>query len=274
MSEKQDLAELRGALDTWPGMKLAPEQFAAQVEALRRAGGALPEHLADLYLARAAAQGDAVAVRAFDERILAHIAPVVLRVDPKEDFIDEVRQLLRARLLVGEGGAPPRIIEYQGRGPLLGWVRVAAARVALNLKRASARPASTEDMLGELAATEPDPELRHLKTLYRAEFGTALHDALAALPERQRALLRLHYVDGLRLAQIARLYQVHESTVSRWVSSTVERVASGARHRLTERLALSPSSLDSVARMVQSHLDLSIRRILGGAGNDSKPRSP
>jgi len=212
-----------------------------------------------------------VALRLFDERFLPEIDAPVRRVDATAAFLQEVRQALRVRLLVGSEGAPPRLGEYRGTGPLGAWIRVAAVRIALNLKRAAVPVTSTEEVLGELVASEPDPELRHLKTLYRAEFGAALRAALSALPERQRVLLRLHYVDGLRLARIATLYQVHESTASRWLSSAVDAVATEARRRLIERLALSPSSLDSVARLVQSNLELSIRRLLG---DGSPPREP
>ena len=51
--------------------------------------------------------------------------------------------------------------------------------------------------------------------------------------------------------------------MSRWMHKAVEAVGDDARRRLRERLALSPSSLDSVARMVQSNLELSIGRLLG-----------
>ena len=67
------------------------------------------------------------------------------------------------------------------------------------------------------------------------------------MPERQRAILRLCYVDGLQLVQLARLYGVHETTASRWVSRAATDVAEDTRKRLMARLALSPSSLDSVA---------------------------
>jgi RNA polymerase sigma-70 factor, ECF subfamily len=139
---------------------------------------------------------------------------------------------------------------------------VVATRLALNLLRARAPAASAEELLGELVATEPDPELRHLKNLHRADFGQALREALSALPERQRAVLRLHYVDGLRLGKIADLYAVHESTVSRWVAAAAGSVASEARRRLQARLMVGPADLDSLARMVGSQLDLSISRIL------------
>ncbi|WP_147443839.1 hypothetical protein [Corallococcus sicarius] len=104
--------------ETWPGIEVDPGTFASHVEALRRSGGARPEHLAELSLAHAAARGDAAGLPAFDKHILQEVLPSVRRVDASEDFLDEVRQVLRARLLVGQDGAPPRIAGYTGRGPL------------------------------------------------------------------------------------------------------------------------------------------------------------
>ncbi|HEX2571822.1 MAG TPA: sigma-70 family RNA polymerase sigma factor [Polyangia bacterium] len=256
-------AALQKAREPFPEIQLHDGAFAAHAEACRERG-ARPEHLSDLFLAWAAAQGDAAALRRFDHDVQLEVEAAARRVDRAPAFIDEVRQTLHIRLLVAsEGGGPPRITDYAGRGPLRAWIGVAALRIALNLKRDAAPTMATEDVLAELAIVEPDPELRHLKTLYRAEFREALEAALAALPERQRALLRLSYVDGLRLAQIARLYQVHESTASRWLSQAAEAVASDARRRLVARLSLSPGSVDSVARAVLSSLDLSIARLLG-----------
>jgi RNA polymerase sigma-70 factor (ECF subfamily) len=219
------------------------------------------DHAADLALARAAAAGDAAAIRAVDD-LLGEVAPAVRRIDASAGFVDEVRQALRVRLLVGEGGEPPRIAGYGGRGPLRAWLRIAAVRTALNLKRPARRETSAEEVLGELVARDADPELAHLKTLYRAELRDALGAALAALPDRDRAVLRLHYVDGMRLARIAALYQVQESTVSRWVHKAAEAVGAAGRRQLRGRLSLSASALDSVARLVESNLDLSLARIL------------
>jgi RNA polymerase sigma-70 factor (ECF subfamily) len=234
--------------------------FLAHVEA-SRARGARPEHAGELYLAFAAGRGDPAALRRLERLVALDVEIAARRLDRDPVFADEVRQALRVRLLVADEGRV-RIDDYAGRGPLRGWVGVAALRVGLNLKRGKG-PAS-QDILAELVSDEADPELRHLKTLYRAEFRDALESALASLPERQRAVLRLSYVDGLKLAQLARLYQVHESTASRWVGQAAADVAREARRRLMGRLALSPSSLDSVARMVMSNLDLSIARILRG----------
>jgi RNA polymerase sigma-70 factor (ECF subfamily) len=256
-------ASLQEVRERFPEIRLDDGAFAAHVEACRERG-ARPEHLADLFLAWAVSQGDAAALRRFDQDVRSEIEAAARRIDRAPAFVDDVRQSLHVRLLVApEGGGRPRITEYAGRGPLRAWIGVAALRIALNLKRDAAPATAREDVLAELVIGEPDPELHHLKTLYRAEFREALEAALTALSERQRAILRLSFVDGLRLAEIARLYQVHESSASRWVTQAASAVASDARRRLVARLSLSPGSVDNVAHMVLSHLDLSIARILG-----------
>lgn len=250
---------VRDALARFPDVALDPAAFTAHAAHAREAG-ALAEHLPDLLLAWAAARGDPAAVRRVGELAAPDIAAAAARVD--RTLLDEVRQQVQVRLLVARDGAPPRIAAYGGRGPLRAWIGIAATRLALNLKRGELPVASGDDVLADLVAAEPDPELRQLRTLYRAEFRVALEAALAALPERQRALLRMSYVDGIRLAAIGRLYGVHESTASRWVAAAAEAVGQDARRRLIERLSLSPGTVDSVARMVLSGLDLSIARLL------------
>jgi RNA polymerase sigma-70 factor (ECF subfamily) len=265
MSPEEWQSALRAAREAWPDIALPEAVFAAHAEARREQGGALPQHLADLYLACAAANRDPAALRVFDERVLSAVEPAVRKVDTRPAFADELRQLLRVRLLISEDGSPPRIAEYRGGGPLAAWVAVAAVRLALNLKRAERPEVSTDDLMGDLVAREPDPELRHLKGLYRAEYAAALRDSLAALSGRPKALLRLHYVEGVRLARIGALYGVHESTVSRWVAAAVESVGDDTRRRLRERLGLSAGAFDSIARMVASNLELSLSRLLAGA---------
>ena len=218
--------------------------------------GALLEHVGDLCLAFAAGRGDPEAVRRFEAHVAGDIDAAARKIDPA--IADELRQVMRVRLLVG---SPPRIDSYAGRGPLRGWVGVAALRAALNAKRRP--PTAGDDVLGELVVNEPDPELRHMKTLYRAEFRDALAAALTDLPRRQRALLRLYYVDGLRLAQVARLYHVHESSASRWIAQATEAVATATRERLVAKLSVSAATAESLAKMVTSGLDLSISRLLG-----------
>lgn len=248
------------AIEAHPGVRLERDEFVVHANACHDRG-ALSKHLDELFLAWACGRGDANAIRKFDRLVAPDVSAAARRLDSSPSFCDEVQQAVRVRLLVGDDGRM-RIDDYVGRGPLRAWVAVVALRVGLNLRRRikPARP----DLLEELVDTGPDPELQHLKKLYRAEFRSAIHEALRSLGERERALLRLCYVDGLRANQVARLYQVHETTASRWLKRAANDVALDARRRLSERLSLSPSSLESVTRMVLSNLELSISRILVG----------
>jgi len=232
----------------------------AHVEAAITAGARLA-HADELVLAWAVGRGDPDAVRAFERLVADDVGGAARKIDRAASFVDEIAQRVRIRLVTGDGDAPPRIASYRGAGPLRGWVGVVALRVALNAKREH-QPHAGDDLLADVVDREPDPELRHMKTLYRAAFRAALTDALAALTDRERALLRLRFVDGLELAPIARLYAVHASTVSRWIADALATVGKGARTRLVARLQLAPSGIESIARMVESQLDLSIGRLL------------
>src|SRR5262249_34678498 len=107
------------AAAAWPGVKLAPEVFARHLA--RHAGAdADPEgYLAavraeDLYLACACAAHDPAALRALEDRCLAHVPAALARLRACGDHIEEVKQRLRERFLVGERA----ILGYSGRGPL------------------------------------------------------------------------------------------------------------------------------------------------------------
>jgi RNA polymerase sigma-70 factor (ECF subfamily) len=218
----------------------------------------------DIALAASIVDGDQAAIAMFEKDIAFEIEAAIKKVDRDRTFVAETAQRVRIKLLVGDGPAsPPKIASYRGTGPLRAWVSIAALRVALNAKRdAAPPPTSDDDILADLVDREPDPELRHLTALYRAAFREALTAALTALPNKGRALLRMRFVAGLELAQIGKLYRVHESTASRWIQAAVDAVGDDARARLVAKLSITPDTADSVARMVKSQLDLSIARLL------------
>src|SRR5262249_33955698 len=121
----------------------------------------------------------------------------------------------------------------------------------------------------EEAALDPlvppvDPELDALKLRYASDFNAALRDALAALPPRDRTFLKLHYVDGVPVEHIATAYNVHRVSASRWLSAARERVLEETTRLLRERKRLTESEFESLARLVQSRLDVSFRGAMGG----------
>ncbi|WP_241759144.1 sigma-70 family RNA polymerase sigma factor [Pyxidicoccus parkwayensis] len=259
----------------WPGVSLAEEDF------LRHLASRVPQdeepsrvlaslHAADLYLACACARGDSTAHAALERHVFPKAAASVARLRDAGVESSEVFQHLRERLLVPEGGRPPRIAEYQGSGPLAAWLRAAAVRTALNLQRAERRRSHAEEEAEALplpaGAGTADVELDYLRRNHRADFQAALSEALEALPARERTVLRLHVVEGLSLERIGTMYQTHKSTVSRWVSRAREAALEGTRQRLVERLRLSPGELHSLMRALNSELDLSLPSLLSKPG--------
>ncbi len=263
------LAEvLATARAAWPDLALPTDVFLRYLAERVPEQGSLMEalrglHVADLYLACACAQGLPAAHIALDTRFLPKVDAAVARVEGPGDGVAEVRQRLRERLLSSEDGKPPRIAGYQGTGPLVAWLRAAAVRTALNSRRSARRRAhAEEEALAEGPMAGGDLELSYLRQQHRADFQVALAEALAALPTRERTVLRLHFVEGLSLERIGAMYQTHKSTVSRWLARAREDVLSDVRRRLAERLQLSSEELQSLLRVVRSQLDASISSLL------------
>lgn len=254
------------AAAAWPSFAVPAETFYRY--ALQRAA---PEALAslhgeDLYLACACAQGAPEALAAFDRHLLAQLPAYLSNLRPTAAFIDEVRQALRVHLLVASADGIARIADYTGRGPLRRWVRVAAARTALNLRRGAgeAQAARGSDLdTALLSAPGVGVEMGYIKERYGALFRTALVDALAALAAPQRELLRLHFGEGQTMDQLAALLGLHRATAARRVQAAAQAAFTATRRLLKERLNLDAQEFESLVTLLRSQLDLSISRVLG-----------
>ncbi|WP_394833013.1 sigma-70 family RNA polymerase sigma factor [Pendulispora rubella] len=223
----------------------------------------------DLQLASACLGGDRSALATFERAHLREIGAFVAHIDRAPAFADEVRQVLRASLLVaGQDGHEPGLAGYRGRGSLGGFVRVAAVRTALNLKRQARRASAREEAAGTegLAAASVSPELAYAREQYREAFGEALRATIAELSARDRTLLRLYHAEGVALEALAALYRVHLSTVSRWLTCAREQLSEATLRRLRERLRVGPSDAESIAALLMSQLDVSLVRLFREAG--------
>ncbi|HEX8702002.1 MAG TPA: sigma-70 family RNA polymerase sigma factor [Myxococcaceae bacterium] len=251
----------------WPEVQLEGPRFVAHLARHLPASSPVEAletlHLGDLYLACACAQGIPSALTAFESHFLRVVDVAVARMKLPATTVDEVRQQLRQRMLVSTPEAPARIAAYPGTGPLAGWVRAAALWIALDLQRRGSDESHAEDAsLPFLVEPGDDPELAYLKSTYRAEFNEAFAQALTALEPRQRNVLRLKYLDGLSIDQLGALYGVHRATAARWAVAAQEALLAETRRRLTERLRLTHSQLDSVLRLISSQLDVNLSRLL------------
>jgi RNA polymerase sigma-70 factor (ECF subfamily) len=268
-------AALQAVRAAWPEIEVPDEVFVTflaerlpadeDIVAAMRAVRA-----ADLYLACACARGDARAIAALETKYLAQIGLALARRNPTTDVTDEVKQILRTRLLVGEQGAAPKIADYSGRGDLRSWLRAAAVRAAIRVVR---RPKGQRDVTDEafraFPSAEQDLELDYLKRTYGAQFNDALAEAFASLPTRDRNLLRQFFGHGLTVDEMSPLYRVHRATVARWVAKARDALVAGTRDAMVTRCGVAPSEVSSLLRLIRSGLEVSLRAMARPAGKPS-----
>lgn len=242
----------------WPELEVDDavlrEFVAARLDAAR-------DRAADLVLACACTTGAPAALAAFSATYEDHIRAIIARTVSAEATRDEARQLLHTHLFVSEPGRPPRIASYSGRGDLLAFVRVTAVRVALGLVRKD-RPTDDDEDLAAMPAAEADPELLYLKELYRGEFRAAFATATEALSPRERTLLRYHLIDGLSIDKLAVVLGVHRSTAARQLADARGALVEHTHRTLMARLKLDRGEVESILRLIESQVDLSVRRLL------------
>ncbi|MCP3139394.1 RNA polymerase subunit sigma-70 [Pyxidicoccus xibeiensis] len=258
---------VEAARTAWPTLSLPVETFVRHLarhlpegkaaEALRNLRGA------DLYLACACTTGEPSALRAFEQDILRYIPSRLGALSPS--LVEDVLQVLRERLLVGSETAPPRLGSYGGRGPLLTWVGISAARLAAELVEKHGR---------EVLVTEPpeafarmlasgNPEHALLRDDARQFLTEVLRKVVEGLSERERALLRLHYFHGFTMDRLALMYGDSRSGVARKVAQARELLLERVQAELAPRLKQDAIAMESLLGLVRSQLDISLQRMLG-----------
>lgn len=264
MDDKAVEAAFERGAKAWPGVTLDLETFRAHCE---RVLGTQPEwdwtrFGAELYLCCACANGDTVATRALETETLPQVVKAISRIDSDHEFVEESLQILRDKLLVGPRA---KIADYAARGPLVAWLSVAAARVALDAIRSrNARKREHPDLPDRLAQTDSSLLDDIVRTRYADSFQRALKQAVRSLPSRERNLLRLQLVGRCSIDQLGRMYLVHRATAARWLESARNRVFESVRQQMKAEHHLSDTEFDSIARGVQSQLDLSITATISG----------
>ncbi|WAS97135.1 sigma factor-like helix-turn-helix DNA-binding protein [Nannocystis punicea] len=262
------LAELlhRGRL-AWPDLAVTDEAFAGCVAVRLRGTVRLVDELSalppdDLVLVAACARGDAGALQRFEERYFRPAREALRKMRLDAAVIDDLLQRLRERLFVAPAGEHPRICALVGGGDLGALVRIAAVRLGLNAARDDRRSDDDPEALFERLAIELDPETELIAAHARSALAKAFTDTLAALTARDRTLLRLHLVHGLSIDEIGATFRVHRSTAARWLAKIRSDLEEGTLKLLQERLDLSEGEAASLARLLQSRLEISFSRVL------------
>ncbi|MEZ4381297.1 MAG: sigma factor-like helix-turn-helix DNA-binding protein [Nannocystaceae bacterium] len=261
LDEGPALEEVLAALwsrgrSSWPYLTIGAETFFAQV-ARRFAPGpseALLELRAgDLYVLSAYLAGAPGARAAFENEHFARVARALERFDASPEEIARVQRSLPTHLQCDRRTTPMRS-HYAGVGSLGSWLCISAVR-ELWLSRNGAP-------LADAAADDPHAPA-YLNALYHGELRDAFDGALAELSQRERDVLRLNVVDDRDVADIGALYDVHRATIARWIARARERLTTRTLDAMTRRLRIAERDHESVLQLIESQLDVNLRRRLG-----------
>jgi RNA polymerase sigma-70 factor, ECF subfamily len=235
----------------WPGVTIDIADVVAVLEAKRAADDPPPLE---------------PAIAAFDRAYLDVVPQALASMKLPTATVEDVRATVRDKLLLAEGDKPPRILDYAGRGRLRGLVQVTATRTAIDRIRHEEK--EVELPAGRDLAASVDVTLSLIKAQYRDAFATGFARAVAAASRRDRNLLRLHFMGGMTLEQLAQMYGVHRATVVRWLAAARAAVFGATRAHVADTLHAPADELDEMFDLVQSRVELSVERLLASVSHD------
>ena len=238
----------------WPLLTLSLEGFRRHCVRLGLDDRQTAARAEDLFLVAAVLDQVPRAIAHFDE-CLSVAVTVVTRIDRAPNFVDDVTQELRLKLLTGESA---KLWTYSGAGALVDWLRVTAMRIALNLKRADRL--QVEDDLPQ--AVFEGQEALQFRNWYLTDLHQALQVSFRRLTARERNLLRLHFLDGLNIERIGAVYRVNRSTIARWLVAIRTRLFRDVRDELAAKHGLDTADVKSLYRIMEQDVHVTMSRIL------------
>lgn len=257
----------------WPGVTLSDEDFAEHVErVVKKVAGAdaspsAPPDLVstlripELFLAAAAARGDAAAMKLVEARYFDEIDAAYRRFPGLPLPLEDVRQRMREKLFLGEA---PALAGYAGQGELRAWLRATALHMLLNVSTRESREVATDDAFFEavtdLAGTA---ESVYVKRACAMEFKEAFTEALGQLSARERTLLKYVFADGLGVDEVGAIHRVHRATAARWIASARRNLVRETRVRLRRRLDIDEAEANSIVRGALSVVGTTLLRRFG-----------
>ena len=263
----------RGA-ESWPNLALAPEVFATYIgERTPRDVAAIAwlgeARATDLFLACAAAEDVPGAHAAFEATYVPQFAGYLRPLRASPELVRETTQGVLVKLFVGTAGGPPRIRQYTGEGALGAWVKVVTVRTAVDLlavQKSNEQPTEDLDAIADAVTQAGDAERQLVESRYQAPFKDALRGAMKELSLRDRALLRLAFIEQLTPGRIGVMYGVHRTTVMRWLDAAKADVLERTRARLIDTLGVSPSECESLIAALHSRIDITLSSLLDHGG--------
>ena len=246
----------------WPLVSLPTGAFLAHLARKANVLALTPStltqlHVTDLYLACAAALGDAAANKGIESSCFPSVDAAVARLQGGQSLAADVKQTLRWQFFITQDGKAPELLGYHGHGPLRAWITSAAIHIAQRMMRHQTREGVFDESFLHVAAPN-DFESEYIRLLDGDAFKRIVTQATAALPAKERLLLCQHYIEDFSIDRLATMYSVHRATVARWIDRSRQTLRSNVMAMLNDQLKLSPDAAQSLVRFMMSDLNLTM----------------
>jgi len=226
----------------------------------------------DLCLAVACAKGDDEAWEVFYKEYRSYLTGIARTMTSDAGAAEQLADSTFAELYglrESEGGRVSKFSFYSGRGSLKGWLRAVVFQLSADHHRQTSRLVQTEepDDMDRLAVTIDKPNGRAAESdfeadRYRDAISKALSRAIAELESRERLLLAYYYYDELTLKEIGSMFEVHEATVSRWLTKVQKRIRKLIERSLAREHGFNRAQVNEAFELASRELDFSVREHL------------
>jgi RNA polymerase sigma-70 factor (ECF subfamily) len=203
-------------------------------------------HTNDLFLALACARGQDAGWRRFDLLYRKYLADLTHHLLARAPDLDGLGEALWIDLFLPDRSGQSRIASYDGRSSLATWLRVVVNHRIINERQRKRCRLSNLDGIPEPA--DPTALLKVEARLCRDRYDSMIlhcfEHASRQLSAHERLIVLLRYDQDLPLGDIARLFSVHQSTITRQIDRAVRRLRRDVRALLASEFGLDVDEIE------------------------------
>lgn len=217
-------------------------------------------HTNDLLLALACALANDAGWQRFSTLYRKYLADVIRRLAIRGLDPLDLSDAVWIDLFLPDRSGQSRIASYDGRSSLATWLRVIVSNRIINERlRKGSRFSNLEDIPEPADSTALDELEAHLRlNRYHSVILKCFRRAALKLSERDRLILLLRYDQELQLGEIARLFSVHQSTITRQIDRALARLRSDVVSSLAVDCGLGDDAIQECLSVAFESLSTSV----------------
>ncbi|MFL6273650.1 MAG: RNA polymerase sigma factor [Blastocatellia bacterium] len=237
----------------------------------------------DLCLAVACAKGDDAAWADFYRDYRSYLINIARTMTQDAGAAEQLADSTFAELYGLRESAGVRVSKfsfYSGRGSLRGWLRAVVFQLSADQHRQTSRLVQTEEpedierlASAEAAERHVAPEVSFVNDRYRTGVADALRRAIQELEARERLLLAYYYYEEMTLREIGHLFDVHEATISRWLTKVQKRLRKLIEKSLARDHGFNRREVAEAIQLAAEEMNHSVREHLFGATERAEDQS-